>query len=71
MLEESHHLEFPEHALRAHEALKDVGELLERDPLVVPRVGDRPHHAEGPVTDGSVGLVFTVGISCNFRHSCE
>ena len=46
MFEEPHHLELPEDALTADEALKNVGQFLQRDPLPVPRVSYRPHHPE-------------------------
>ena len=64
MLEEPHHLELPEDPLRADEALEHVGQLLERDPLPVPRVGDGPHHPEGPVADRAIGLELGVGVAC-------
>ena len=64
MLEEAHHLELPEDPLRADEALEHVGQLLERDPLPVARVGDGPHDAEGAVPDRTVGLELGVGVAC-------
>ena len=60
VLKEPHHLQLPEHSLRADEALKDVGQLLQRDPLPVAGVGDRPHDPEGTVTDRPIGLVVAV-----------
>ena len=56
VLEEAHHLELPEDPLRADEALEHVGQLLERDPLPVARVGDGPDDAEGAVPDWPIGL---------------
>lgn len=57
MLKEPHHLEFPEDSFRANQALEHVWQFLQRDPLPVPGVGDGPHHTEGAVADGPVGLV--------------
>ena len=56
VLEEPHHLQLSEDALRADQALEDVGELLQGDALPVPRVRHRPHDAERAVPDGPVGL---------------
>ena len=64
MLEEPHHLELPEHPFRADEALEHVGQLLERDPLPVPGIGDGPHDPERPVTDRPIGLELGIGIAC-------
>ena len=41
---------------RADKALEHIGQLLEGDPLAVPRVGHGPDHAEGPVADRPVRL---------------
>ena len=64
MLEEAHHLELPEDPLRADEALEHVGQLLERDPLPVARVGDGPDDAESAVPDRTIGLELGVGVAC-------
>ena len=64
VLEEAHHLEFPEDPLRADEALEHVGQLLERDPLPVARVGHGPDDAEGAVPDRPIGLELGVGVAC-------
>ena len=41
---------------RADKALEHIGQLLEGDPLAVPRVGHGPDHAEGTVPDRPVRL---------------
>ena len=64
MLEEPHHFELPEHPFRADEALEHVGQLLERDPLPVARVGHGPHDAEGAVPDRPIGLELGGGVAC-------
>ena len=60
VFEESHHLQFPKNSLRADEALKDVGQLLEGDALPVARVRHRPHDPEGTVTDRTIRLVVAI-----------
>ena len=71
MLEENHHLELPEDSLGADQALEHVGQLLEGDPLAVPRVCDGPDHSEGTVPDGLVLLeVAIVGtVVCKGRKN--
>ena len=63
VLEEPHHLELPEDPLRADEALEHVGQLLEGDPLPVPGVRHRPHHAERTIPDRPVRLELGVGVA--------
>ena len=56
MLKEPHHPQLSEHSLAAHQALKDIRQFLEGDPLAVPGVCHAPDHSEGSVANGSVGL---------------
>jgi hypothetical protein len=57
VLKELHHFELSEDSLGADQALENIWEFLEGDPLVVPGIRDRPDHPEGAVADGTVGLV--------------
>ncbi len=62
VLEEPHHLEFPENPLGADKALEHIGKLLERHAFSISGIGDRPHYTEGAVADGPIGLVVVVAI---------